>query len=59
MGLYKIFIDFRSINAASEQPERAKFVASQFPSRSLGWLVNYGWPFVSKLGHDISVVFSH
>ena len=75
VGLRKIFIDyfffqadqwdctkFSSIVnrfASSEQPEHAKFVASQFPTRSLGWLVNYGRRFVSKLGHDIHAVFSH
>ena len=75
IGLQKIFIDYFFFQAdqwdctksssifnrfaSSEQPERAKFVASQFPTRSLGWLVNYGRPFVSKLGHDMRVVFSH
>ena len=75
IGLQKIFIDYFFFQAdqwdctksssifnrfaSSEQPERAKFVASQFPTRSLGWLVNYGRPFVSKLGHDMRAVFSH
>ena len=75
VGLRKIFIDYFFFQAdqwdctksssivnrfaSSEQPERAKFVASQFPTRSLGWLVNYGRRFVSKLGHDIRAVFSH
>ena len=75
IGLQKIFIDYFFFQAdqwdctksssifnrfaSSEQPERAKFVASQFPTRSLGWLVNYGQPFVSKLGHDMRAVFSH
>ena len=75
VGLRKIFIDYFFFQAdqwdctksssivnrfaSSEQPERAKFVASQFPTRSLGWLVNYGRRFVSKLGHDICAVFSH
>ena len=75
IGLRKIFIDYFFFQAdqwdctkssaifsrfaSSEQPERAKFVASHFPTRSLGWLVNYGRRFVSKLGHDVRVVFSH
>ena len=75
IGLQKIFIDYFFFQAdqwdctksssifnrfaSSEQPEHAKFVASQFPTRSLGWLVNYGRPFVSKLGHDMRAVFSH
>ena len=75
VGLRKIFIDYFFFQAdqwdctksssivnrfaSSEQPERAKFVANQFPTRSLGWLVNYGRRFVSKLGHDIREVFSH
>ena len=75
IGLRKIFIDYFFFQAdqwdctksssifnrfaSYEQPERAKFVTSQFPTRSLGWLVNYGRWFVSKLGHNIRAVFSH
>ena len=75
MGLRKIFIDYFFFQAdqwdctksssivnrfaSSEQPERAKFVASQCPTQSLGRLVNYGQRFVSKLGHGIRAVFSH
>ena len=75
IGLRKIFIDYFFFQAdqwdctksssifnwfaSYEQPERAKFVTSQFPTRSLGWLVNYGRRFVSKLGHNIRAVFSH
>ena len=75
IGLWKIFIDYFFFQAdqwdctksssifnrfaSYEQPERAKFVTSQFPTQSLGWLVNYGWRFVSKLGHNIRAVFSH
>ena len=75
IGLRKIFIDYFFFQAdqwdctksssifnrfaSYEQPERAKFVTSQFPTWSLGWLVNYGRRFVSKLGHNIRAVFSH
>ena len=75
IGLRKIFIDYFFFQAdqwdckksssifnrfaSYEQPERAKFVTSQFPTQSLGWLVNYGRRFVSKLGHNIHAFFSH